>query len=585
MAVRSKPPCNTCKTQGLKCDTKKPRCTNCSTNGNEARCMYPLTLKWGGRPYKDKTKRIKMPPNTRLVDGVLMATVVKKEPRGTLKRKDRKSIRESATPALENMTMVKNFGELVEDTHGIGSSPAAQSQAVAWTGQAPLPRLLKPMDLPGLVLLNSSAQYSAFFEFYVCETAHTFVPLHKDAKSNPFRTIVPRLALHSPTLMKIIMAFGGRHLKQRLRAEQEDQCYALEEGHSDLSVSSYSDKLVKNLEKQSLVELIRQLSYAQNGVDDLVLACVLLLASLCIFFSTDNNKWYTHLHGAEGIIIRELKNHPNVEQNLLKYPSEEGPSFFLRRWFAYIRVIGTLSSAHFRGSPTQDYSSLKIEFNLPTRPEKNDEMDGVFYTNGMEVTVLSFLAQVANIVLENEISSMHAPTPALFRATIDLDYKIINWLNVREMSQEDNPEATSSGTIGTCFDDKLRQHSILRATNLLFGLTGVLQLRRRVMGMTHESSMVHDLLCRMTNLIELRMPTGNNVPSCLLFCFFCCGCELIEESLAPRRKICLIQLDSLIKDGVESALHAKMIMEECWRTSKSWWEVLRERNLEICFAI
>lgn len=55
--IRSRNGCHKCKRMKTKCDELKPLCSNCLRT--QSTCDYSLKLTWGGRPYKDKNKRVK----------------------------------------------------------------------------------------------------------------------------------------------------------------------------------------------------------------------------------------------------------------------------------------------------------------------------------------------------------------------------------------------------------------------------------------------------------------------------------------------------------------------------------------------
>lgn len=55
---RSRNGCHNCKRLKIKCDEKKPQCSYCIKTDNK--CDYSIKLTWGGRPYKNGTKRSKL---------------------------------------------------------------------------------------------------------------------------------------------------------------------------------------------------------------------------------------------------------------------------------------------------------------------------------------------------------------------------------------------------------------------------------------------------------------------------------------------------------------------------------------------
>lgn len=568
MPHRSKTACALCKAEKKCCDKKRPKCSHC-TDENVA-CSYPLTLKWGGRPYKDKTKQIKIPKNTVLVDGVLMVRDKSHLSPNRYERRSRLVLINEGPVFTQDITK----GKVRKAVEGASEESSVQiSNPCYFTPQG---------SMPSLKLLNCSLEHSTFFEFYVYKTSYHFVALNKGCKSNPFHTIVPQMAMFNPSLMKLVMAFGGEHRERFRRLENPQLCYSLDEdfvGKKPLTMTG------QELLEQGVMELVDQLASPKTVIDDTVLASVLVLASFCIYFGTIENKWHAHLYGAEGIILRELKEKSKIEKVLLRYTCEQGPYFFLRRWFAYMRIWGCISSASFR-QKTVERPLLEIDFEETQDPRrhKNGDVDYALYTSGMESLVLSYLAQVANLILKSETRPPGSDKEYIFRDAVELEYKIMNYLGSRKQEGEASLKQFLPLTErAPC--DSTKQYSILIATNMLFGLTGVLQLRRRVLGLTHESLLVQNLVLKITDLIEKKLSTGTFVQPCLLFCFFSCGCELLDGSLVPKRTLFLNLLDSLIRDGVESARQARSAMQECWRTSKPWWEVLKERGLDICFAI
>ncbi|CEP63350.1 Zn(II)2Cys6 transcription factor LALA0_S08e00408g [Lachancea lanzarotensis] len=583
--------CRSCESQGLRCDYKKPKCTQC--HENSIKCSYPLTLKWGGRPYKDKNKRINLPPNTKMVEGVLMADLsIKKVVKPKKERIEKKLITLDHTdPTIESFFEGPlTSPNILWEGDGIdekllegGSLLSANDENSFFAPVLPPPsRVLKPMHMPGLDLLNKSLQHSEFFEYYVQETAISFVASSKADNSNPFSTIVPRLALHSPTLMKIVMAFGGMHRAKRQFLFKRQQVFSLDdESNQVFAGEGTSEPLIKELEHQGVNELIKELSSSHRTLDDLLLASVLLLASLYIFFGK-GKKWHVHMAGAEGIILQEFKPGSKVEQNYLKYSTQKDPHHFLRRWFVYIKVMGYLSAGRFSRTDEQMVSPLRIDFDVAQGSEESQVVDDMLSANGMDLTVMSFLAEISRLIVQKETSSVQGPQSAIFEAAMELDYKISKRLEMDRVLMVGNRSVSQKNSGRDSGQD---QKLLLNAIKLLFEMTGLLQLRRRVLGFRHESFLVRDLLLNMTDMIETKFFAVKYSGACLLFSCFSCGCELIEECLIPRRESCLAQIDLLIELGVETAIQAKAVMQECWRTSKPWWEVLREQNQDICFAI
>ncbi|SCU80696.1 LADA_0B09010g1_1 [Lachancea dasiensis] len=561
MTPKSKIPCQACKGAGFRCDRNVFGCQHCGAK--KLKCAYEITLTWGGRPYKDKSKRVKIPANTELRDGVLVASG---------KRLTTKNIRQrNNKPLIFIEGLPQQTRRNVKHSHG--SSTAQIDYAQCQPGPNP-PRSIFPISVHVREVLNRSLDHSDFFEFFLHETSAYFVAVNRIC--NPFRTIIPQMAMSDPVLMKILMAFGGRHRERLVTIKNRRQGQVIPD-------RSPWDDLAQKLLEEGMSELIRKLRAPLTEIGDSILASVLVLASFCIFFGSGQGNWDDHIYGAEGIILRELESRHQNGTKLLQYSSEYGPYFFLRRWFTYIKTMGCLSSARFR--PTTARQSLLIDFKL----EEHSKEDGLtqssridlFYSNGMEVTVLSFLTQVTNMIIRKETCNN---VPAAFKVSRDateLDYKMTSYLEGKsflEFLKGAEDFSASMESYHYTYPD------VVKGTNILYCLTGQLQLRRRVLNLTSDSHLVKDLLLKVVTVMENDIRRDAPMPPCLLFVLFSCGCELVTGTQIDKRQLFLDSLDAFIDRGVECAFQAKDVMLECWRTSLPWWEVLSVKGLDICFG-
>ena len=203
----------------------------------------------------------------------------------------------------------------------------------------------------------------------------------------------------------------------------------------------------------------------------------------------------------------------------------------------------------------------------------------------MEKNVLAYLAKVSRLVFMKLKGGPSLDEKALLVDAFELDYEILNYLEKGEQHRDVIFQSEFARDPKKLADPRIQDYKLLRVTNLIFGLTGVLLLRRRVMGMRQDSQMVKDLLIKVTNLINQDLGFGSLSEPSLAFCFFCCGCELMDPSLVSLRSVYEERLAMLGEKGVACAFQAKSVMNECWRSQKLWWNVLKENNSDICFAI
>lgn len=292
-----------------------------------------------------------------------------------------------------------------------------------------------------------------------------------------------------------------------------------------------------------------------------------------------------HLYAARRIMMDNLKNERDNNKQQLYYSSEVSPHYFLRRWFTYLNVVSILSSADFE-LHSESVPSAEFHFAFPTPQqsrEAREQLDDIEVTSGMDSTVLSYLSQVAQLLCK--MTKSGTPLPEIMRVAIELDYEIISYFEESEKERDSIIQKMSDDQLRLFSEDRISTYSQLRTTNMIFGLTGALVLRGRVLSMPQDSKMTRSLLIRISDLMKNMISPSSSGQSCLFFCIFCCGCELISPSMASLRPIYTKQLMALKERGMPSAHHAKVIMEECWATGKHWWELLKENDLDFCFVI
>lgn len=217
-------------------------------------------------------------------------------------------------------------------------------------------------------MLKEVPIYRDLFHHFVHVTADMLVPAPLIYPQNPFKTILPAMALGTPHLLALILAFSAYHRARYLR---------LPSPHEILSrlLSRVFQGLTKALENE------------YEAKSDVTLTTAIMLSSYDILTETVNSSWKKHLHGARDIVIargltrsllvRSGNDSPrgsysspssssdSFSENLIPQEAEDsgivGPiplgffrsdldesniTFFLIRWFAYFDVLGALCSSH-----------------------------------------------------------------------------------------------------------------------------------------------------------------------------------------------------------------------------------------------
>ncbi|CAR27500.1 ZYRO0C18414p [Zygosaccharomyces rouxii] len=593
MSKNSKGFCSACLRDQLRCNRGKPKCDKCNERGTK--CSYSFKLKWGGRQYKDMNRSAGI-PNTKFYKGALLV-----KNKRLIAGKSTQKVRQFLPFGQEESKLSAFFDEGYKYTE---EQPQLRQQQQP--EEAPIvdnKTLIPPASLceevipllqtvptyvaPGLVGLefdDSSWEFSTFFNLFINETSRFFVAFHSQAFPNPFHTVLPQMALSCPTLMKLIIAFGAKHRRMIAMVDEGANYPSLEENGCTSVDFGY---MGENLLNQALNELVKKLQNSGGRADDSTMAIILLLSSLGIFFNDDRVNWRTHYNGAKRIVFNELEIDQKSEEPIIYYQKDSPPHFFVMRWFIYLDVVGPLSSGFFH-SRSEEVPRPHFNFNL-FYGEKFDKssiesLEDICPLNGMDMKLLSYLTRVSQLILKKKAVSVdqndHFETVG---KAICLDYKISNHL--RESEAERDLVVKRLKTLSDpSMEKRLERYDIIRSTNLLFGLTGILQLRRRIVEMSQASELVTQLVQKITDLIREKITVNSPSLSCLSFCFFTVGCELVDESMSIHRSVYRDRLMSLWKRGVPSVLQAVNVMEECWRLKKPWWVILEEKNLDICLA-
>lgn len=230
--------------------------------------------------------------------------------------------------------------------------------------------------LPDLLL--NVPMYKELFHHFFFITADLLVPAPSIYPQNPFKTILPSMAISTPHLLALLLAFSANHRARYLH-------------------TAIPEEIVSRLLTRAYQGFIKCLENKQMAKSDTTLATAILLSSYDIFASTMSPSWKTHMHGARDIVVaRDIAQSllDQEQQKMLSYdfkseatearptdsdPKNQSPqmsprthfsitdnkksligprplgllksdidetnvSFFLIRWFAYIDVIGSLTS-------------------------------------------------------------------------------------------------------------------------------------------------------------------------------------------------------------------------------------------------
>ncbi|CUS23423.1 LAQU0S09e04412g1_1 [Lachancea quebecensis] len=599
---RSRGGCRNCKRSKIKCDEKKPKCSHCIRKGRDD-CTYSLILRWSKKPPKTLKSSKSESQKTPLGEDVNVT-----RPNDT--SADIAAIMPSSL--IPNDTGIEQLswssGYEIPNNLGLDDKPQRSKGTYFQIPLSPFsfdtpfnghneslrnlglpgPRTLE-LSHPSPSILSNSPYFSELFGFFLRETSRLLVPVPSYAyRSNPFHTLIPQMAMQSPPLMGLILAFGANHRNKMISYQEQCTFPSLDEKVSSKNIDGLlADELLSSTISQLLVQLMN----AEERRSDTTLATILMLAGFDIFFCDTRNKWRAHILGAKRLLIDRLSSKLGPQSKTFKIPSANNVSnteTFLIHWFSYLNIIASLSSA----SPKNVIEASRgvshefsYEDNSDHAHELRSQLRDIDYFTGVDTKVLSLLAGVSCLIEEKRLIEQPSGVHDLILRALELDHEIRSYLEASETARDQVEFQILGEGASSNIKLKFQTYRTMRATNLIFGLTGVVQLKRRVIGIPQNSKILKDLLAEVTALIDKDIPHNSSAESCITFCLFCCGCELIDENLACYRQIYTERIEILLRRGVTSALQAKSIMKECWREKKSWWEILEEKNLDLTFAI
>lgn len=204
-------------------------------------------------------------------------------------------------------------------------------------------------------ILKEVPLYRDLFHHFIHVTADLLVPAPTLYPQNPFRTLLPSMALSTPHLLDLILAYSATHRARFL--SQETPVH-----------------IISRLLGRVFDGLTRSLENGREAQSDATLTTAIMLSSYEILTGAADASWKKHLHGARDIVMARglaqpfmggQDSHsvhdmisalsPGFDESKVLGPkslsiartgnaSETDVSYFLVRWFAYIDVIAGLSS-------------------------------------------------------------------------------------------------------------------------------------------------------------------------------------------------------------------------------------------------
>ena len=352
-----------------------------------------------------------------------------------------------------------------------------------------------------------------YFHHFLNHTARMLVP--HDCIENPFRSILPQMALQDVNLLHLLLAYSASHRSRLLKHPEPANRIAL-------WVQDIFPALSRALDDPSA-----QISNAN-------LATAIMLASLEIISPNTFEvpiPWQSHLNVARRMLLarggaRSIRRKDTV-------------SYFLSRWFAYLDVLGSLSG----GKSDQPLFAGDYWANDDLDNESDFQIDCLMGFTSRCIGILAKIAELARQCLSERIDSDGAviddwtPPPHIFSAAQALKSALHA---SRSHTHQGCPHRHEGGV-----DDTWNAEEMV-ATNEAFHWAGLIHLDRRVIGKASSDPEIQDAVGKIVDDLG-KVRKGSPAEACLLFPIFTAGCHARDEG---RRKKIMERLRTMELSGM-----------------------------------
>lgn len=389
----------------------------------------------------------------------------------------------------------------------------------------PLPRILleNPMNL-------------LYFHHFLNHTARILVP--HDCEQNPFRQILPEMAVHDENIMNLLLAFSASHRARLLNHPEPANRIAV-------WVQDVFPKLRHALDNNA------------TQISNATLAPAIMMASLEIISPNTFEvpiSWQNHLTMARQMIMarggpQSMDRHDRV-------------AYFLSRWFAYLDVLGSLSG----NKNDQPLSS----FYWSSENASADEDFQIDCLMGFTMRCVGSLARIAELAKQCEAQRIDedgniredwVPEPRVVEQAVRIRAQLEEGLSDRMVYKGCNHRSLNSSENEGAWDA-----TEIYATNEMFHWAGLIHLFRRVLGKPAEDPEVQYAVREIVRLLY-KVRRGSTAEACLLFPMFAAGCDARDER--QREKI-MERLRCVEGFGMTQVHRARSLMQKVWDTGKPW---------------
>ncbi|KAK3697197.1 hypothetical protein LTR37_017598 [Vermiconidia calcicola] len=399
-----------------------------------------------------------------------------------------------------------------------------------------------------------------YFHHFINHTGRILVP--HDCPENPFRGVLPQMAVRNQHLLHLMLAFSASHRARLLNhAEPANR------------IAGWMSDVLPAL-REALAEPASPGGTDPTDPSSLApLATAIMLASLEIVSPNTfalSIPWQQHLQIARQMIISK----GGLDQLAQKADGARDKAiFFLSRWFAYLDVFGSLSSD--RSNQPLYGAYLEDGGGLWLVNRGNEEVSQIDCFFGFSGRCIALLARVAEMAAQCDQERIDPVTKQ-----VRLDWKPPDSMRqeAEELKGRINASATSwyggckhtnsYGSYGPGSPAVKSEHDIeeIYATNEAYHWAGLIHLSRRVLALSSDSPEVQNNVKRIIHSLS-KVRRGSSAESCLLFPMFTAGCEAQTQS---EKDVFMDRLKAVEGWGMEQVTRARVLMEKVWNTGQPW---------------
>lgn len=477
------------------------------------------------------------------------------------------------------------------------SSPSSTTSTQSSTLSHNIPRSLSP--LPDILI--EVPYYRDLFYHFVHITADVLVPVPRELyPDNPFRTILPQMALGTPHLLSLVLAYAASHRAKYTKQPEPGE-------------------IIGQLLSRTFEGLTKSLENKKEAKSDSTLATAVMLASYEVLSAAVDDSWKTHLHGAREIVLARgmadslsgglltasegIVDHRGLMSNessssfgphplrvLKKDITENEASYFLLRTFAYIDVIGALSSSSASSVLVNNEETSQL-WTVPIN-SKIAHGAGIDFLLGVDLNVIPLFSKVSSLARRRrQLSKLPLHLQASEDADIsaqalelsDILYSCcqpesLNFSVNEEQKPKPRPQSTSSAKYDNQVPNASYSYAQLNIMNLTFCYAALIHLYRRVLLFPTESETVQSLVSTITELLETHIPLGSSIEACMSFPIFSAGCEALNPLQQDKYRQ---RMKGMHRFGAGQIFRANELMEQCWEQRRPWTDLMDELGWDL----